>query len=172
MEALEALYTRRSIKGYKDEMPAQELIDKVTKAGTTAPTGMGMQSPQIIVVKNKELRDELSRMNAKVLGCSSDPFYNAPVIIVVLAPRSRNTYLYDGSLVIGNMLNAAHAVGLGACWIHRAKEVFESERGKALLEEWGISEDFEGIGHIALGYAAARPKPAKPRKIGYVRVIE
>lgn len=111
-------------------------------------------------------------MNAEVLGTTSDPFYNAPVIIVVLAPKLRNTYMNNGSLVIGNMLNAAHAIGLGACWIHRAKEVFESERGKALLDEWGISEDFEGIGHVALGYAAVEPKPAKPRKMGYVRVIE
>ena len=172
MEALEALFTRRSVKGYTDEVPAQELIDQVTKAGMAAPTGMGMQSPVIVVVKNKSLRDELAQMNAEVLGCKSDPFYNAPVIIAVLAPPSRGTYLYDGSLVIGNMLNAAHALGLGACWIHRAKEVFASERGKQLLSEWGVGDDYEGIGHVALGYAAVEPKPAKPRKDDYVRVIE
>ena len=130
MEALETLYTRRSIKGFTDQMPSQTDIDKITKAGTTAPTGMGMQSPLIIVVKNKALRDELSKMNAEILGTTADPFYNAPVIIVVLADKSRGTYLNDGSLVMGNMLNAAHAVGLGACWIHRAKQVFESQRGK------------------------------------------
>ncbi|MCF0202188.1 MAG: nitroreductase [Bacteroidaceae bacterium] len=174
MEALEALYSRRSIKGFTDQMPTLEEIERVTKAGMAAPTGMGLQSPYIVVVKNRELRDELSRMNGEVLGTSSDPFYNAPVIIVVLADRSRGTYLYDGSLVIGNMLNAAHAIGLGACWIHRAKEVFASERGKALLAEWGVvtgGEDVEGIGHVALGYAAVEPKLAKPRKEGYVRVI-
>ena len=172
MEALEALYTRRSIKGFSDQMPTQDVIDLVTKAGMAAPTGMGMQSPYIVVVKNKELRDELSRMNGEVLGTSSDPFYHAPVIIVVLAARNLGTYLYDGSLVLGNMLNAAHALGLGACWIHRAKEVFASERGRQLLAEWGIDEDVEGIGNIALGYAAVEPKPAKPRKEGYVRVID
>ncbi len=172
MEALETLYTRRSIKGFTDQMPSQTDIDKITKAGTTAPTGMGMQSPLIIVVKNKALRDELSKMNAEILGTTADPFYNAPVIIVVLADKSRGTYLNDGSLVMGNMLNAAHAVGLGACWIHRAKQVFESLRGKELLKEWGIEGDYEGIGHIALGYAAVEPKPAKPRKPDYVRVIE
>ena len=172
MDALEALYTRRSIKGFTDQMPTQEDIEKVTKAGMAAPTGMGLQSPYIVVVKNKELRDELSRMNGEVLGTSSDPFYNAPVIIVVLAAKSRGTYLYDGSLVIGNMLNAAHAIGLGACWIHRAKEMFASERGKELLAQWGITEEVEGIGNVALGYAAVEPKPAKPRKDGYVRVIE
>ena len=172
MEALETLYTRRSIKGFTDQMPSQTDIDKITKTGTTAPTGMGMQSPLIIVVKNKALRDELSKMNAEILGTTADPFYNAPVIIVVLADKSRGTYLNDGSLVMGNMLNAAHAVGLGACWIHRAKQVFESQRGKELLKEWGIEGDYEGIGHIALGYAAVEPKPAKPRKPDYVRVIE
>ncbi len=172
MEALENLYTRRSIKGFTDLMPQQYDIDRITKAGMAAPTGMGMQAPYIVVVKNKALRDELSKMNAEVMGAHADPFYNAPVIIVVLADKSRGTYLYDGSLVMGNMLNAAHAVGLGACWIHRAKEVFSSERGKELLREWGITGDVEGIGHIALGYPAVVPKSAKPRKDRYVRVIE
>ena len=171
MEALEALYTRRSIKAYSDRMPSQTDIDRITKAGMAAPTGMGMQSPLIVVVKNRELRDELSKMNAEVMGTHADPFYNAPVIIVVLADKTRSTYLYDGSLVMGNMLNAAHTVGLGACWIHRAKQVFESERGKQMLKEWGIEGDYEGIGHIALGYATMEPKPAKPRKDGYVRVV-
>ncbi len=172
METLEAIYTRRSIKGFTDQMPSQADIDKITKAGTSAPTGMGMQSPFIIVVKNKEVRDELSKMNAEVMGIHSDPFYNAPIIIVVLADKSRGTYINDGTLVIGNMLNAAHAIGLGACWIHRAKEVFGSKRGKEILQDWGINGDVEGIGHIALGYANVEPKPAKPRKDGYVRVIE
>ncbi len=112
------------------------------------------------------------KINAEVMGIQGDPFYNAPVIIVVLADKSRNTYINDGSLVLGNMLNAAHAIGLGACWIHRAKEVFASERGKNLLKEWGIGDNYEGIGHIALGYIAVEPKPAKPRKDDYVRIIE
>lgn len=172
MDALEVLNTRRSIKGYKSDMPSQQQIEEITKAGMAAPTGMGMQSPLIVVVKNKELRDELSKMNAEVLGANADPFYGAPVVIIVLADKSRNTYLYDGSLVMGNMLNAAHAVGLGACWIHRAKEVFATERGKQLLKEWGIEGDYEGIGHVVVGYPAVEPKEAKPRKADYVRVIE
>lgn len=172
MEAIQALCTRRSIKGYKTDMPSQDTIDQITQAGMAAPTGMGLQSPLIVVVKNKALRDELSKMNSEVLGVGSDPFYGAPACIVVLADKSRNTYLYDGSLVMGNMLNAAHALGLGACWIHRAKEVFATERGKQLLKEWGIEGDYEGIGHVVLGYPAVEPKEAKPRKDGYVRVIE
>lgn len=172
MEALEALYTRRSIKGYKPDMPSQEHIDEITKAGMAAPTGMGMQSPLIVVVKNKALRDELSRMNAEVLGANTDPFYGAPVVIVVLADKNRNTHIYDGSLVIGNMLNAAHAVGLGACWIHRAKEIFASAKGNELLRKWGIEGEYEGIGHVVVGYPAVEAKEAKPRKTDYVRVIE
>ena len=113
MEALETLYTRRSIKGFTDQMPSQTDIDKITKAGTTAPTGMGMQSPLIIVVKNKALRDELSKMNAEILGTTADPFYNAPVIILVLADKSPGTYLNDRSLLMDNMINAVKAVGLG-----------------------------------------------------------
>lgn len=167
-ETLNILKTRRSVRGFDPEhMPSEELINEVVMAGEFAPTGMGMQSPRILVVTNKEVRDKLSRLNAEVMGTNTDPFYGAPVIIIVLADRARPTYLYDGSLVMGNLMNAAHAVGLGSCWIHRAKEVFNSAEGKSMLKEWGISGDYEGIGHVALGYALTEPKPAKPRKDNY-----
>lgn len=124
-EILNCMETRRSVRGFKpDAMPADELIEQVAKAGTYAPTGMGAQSPVIVAVTNREVRDRLSKLNARVLGTQSDPFYGAPVVLVVLADRSRPTYLYDGSLVMGNLMNAADAVGLGSCWIHRAREVF------------------------------------------------
>ena len=171
-ETLENLKTRRAIRAYQDKMPAMELIEQVVEAGTYAPTGMGRQSPIIVAVTNKEMRDSLSRMNAKVMGADNDPFYGAPVVLVVLADRNCPTYLYDGSLVMGNLLNAAHAVGLGSCWIHRAKEVFESEEGKALLKAWGIEGDYEGIGNCILGYpaqAAPTPKPRKPDYVHYVK---
>ena len=114
------------------------------------------------------MRDRLSALNAAVMGSASDPFYGAPVVLVVLADRSRPTYLYDGSLVMGNLLNAAHAVGLGSCWIHRAKEVFDSPEGKALLKAWGIEGDYEGIGHCILGYPLPGALPeAQPRKADY-----
>lgn len=171
-ETLENLKTRRAIRAYQDKMPAMELIEQVVEAGTYAPTGMGRQSPIIVAVTNKEMRDSLSRMNAKVMGADNDPFYGAPVVLVVLADRNCPTYLYDGSLVMGNLLNAAHAVGLGSCWIHRAKEVFESEEGKALLKAWGIEGDYEGIGNCILGYpaqAAPTPKLRKPDYVHYVK---
>lgn len=167
-ETLKTLKTRRSVRGFNPKrMPSEELINEVVMAGEYAPTGKGMQSPRIIVVTNKEIRDRLSKLNAEVMGTSSDPFYGAPVIIIVLADKTRPTYMYDGSLVMGNLMNAAHAVGLGSCWIHRAKEVFYSAEGKALLKGWGIDGDYEGIGHVALGYPLTEPAPAKPRKEDY-----
>ena len=119
-----------------------ELLDQIVEAGTYAATGMGAQSPIIAAVTNKNIRDRLSRMNAGIMGTGTDPFYGAPVVLVVLADRNRSTYLYDGSLVIGNMMLAAHDLGLGSCWIHRAKEEFDSPEGKALLKEWGIEGDY------------------------------
>lgn len=167
-ETIKTLETRRSVRGFKpEEIPSDELIQRVVEAGEYAPTGMGMQSPRIVVVTNKAVRDRLSELNAQVMGTKVDPFYGAPVILVVLADRQRPTYLYDGSLVMGNLMNAAHSVGLGSCWIHRAKEVFASAEGKAMLKEWGIEGDYEGIGHVALGYAAGEPTAAKPRKSDY-----
>ena len=121
----------------------------------------------MVVITNREVRDRLSKWNAKVLGTESDPFYGAPVIILVLADRTIPTYLYDGSLVMGNLMNAAQSVGLGSCWIHRAKEVFDTTEGKQMLKEWGIEGDYEGIGHVALGFALKEPAPAKTRKADY-----
>ena len=131
---LDSLKTRRSIRGYDpDRMPAEELIGQIIEAGTYAPTGRGMQSPRIVVVTERTVRDRLSALNAAVMGSASDPFYGAPVVLVVLADRSRPTYLYDGSLVMGNLVNAAHAVGLGSCWIHREKEMFITDEGKEMI---------------------------------------
>ncbi|MCM1312808.1 MAG: nitroreductase [Bacteroides sp.] len=171
-EVIDSLVARRSIKAYKPDMVARELIEEIVKAGTYAPTGMNRQSPLIIAVTNKELRDKLSAMNAAILGTDSDPFYGAPVVLVVLADKTIPTYRYDGPLVMANLMTAAHSLGLGSCWIHRAKEEFESEEGKNLLKEWGIEGDYEGIGHCVIGYPAKEPPAPKPRKEGYVRYID
>ena len=132
---------------------------------------MGMQSPIIVAVTNKEVRDRLSRMNAAIMGTDTDPFYGAPVVLVVLADKNRPTHVYDGSLVMGALMDAAYSLGVGSCWIHRAKEEFESEEGKALLKEWGIEGDYEGIGHCILGYAKGETPKAKPRKEDYIHYI-
>ena len=146
-EALEVMRQRRSVRSYKADPIPRELLEKVLEAGTYAPTGMGRQSPIILAVTDKALRDRIAKLNAAVMGRDNDPFYGAPAVLVVLADKSVPTYLYDGSLVMGNLLNAAHDVGLGACWIHRAKEVFASEEGKAILRELGVEGDYEGIGN-------------------------
>lgn len=171
-ELIEKMVTRRSIRSYKSDMVPKEIIEEIIKAGTYAATGRGYQSPIIIAVTNKELRDRLSKMNAKIMGTDSDPFYNAPVVLIVLADKSRPTYLYDGSLVMGNLMLAAHDLGIGSCWIHRAKEEFESTEGKEILKSLGIEGDYEGIGHCILGYVDGEVPKAQPRKDNYVYFVE
>lgn len=170
---LENIITRRSIKKYKSDMVPEESIRRICEAGTYAATGMGKQSPIILAVTNRELRDRLSRMNAAVMGREDfDPFYGAPVVLVVLADRNIGTYLYDGSLVIGNLMLAAHAEGIGSCWIHRAKEEFDSEEGREILKALGIEGDYEGIGHCVLGYPDCEEPVAKERKSDYVHYVK
>ena len=170
-DTLTTLKTRRSCRAYKPEHVEEEKLNAIIEAGTYAATGMGRQSPIMIAVTDRKMRDRLSQMNAAVMGANSDPFYGAPAVIVVLADRAVGTYLYDGSLVMGNLMNAAHALGIASCWIHRAREEFDSEEGKAILKELGIEGDYEGIGHCILGYAAGEDKPAAPRKENYIRRI-
>ena len=167
--ALKNLLERRSIRKYDTERQVpKELLDTVLLAGQYAPTAMGKQSPKIVVVQNKEVRDCISEMNDEVWGRGIDPFYGAPTIIVVFADSNIPTYVQDGSLVLGNMMNAAHAVGLGSCWINRAKEVFLTEKGKELMAKWGLGENYIGVGNLALGFAVGDdPKPA-PRKEDYI----
>ncbi len=172
-ETLKVLETRRSCRNFDpDKMISEEDLNAIIKAGTYAPTGMGKQSPIIIAVTNKEMRDKISKENAKIMGTDSDPFYGAPVILIVLANKESRTYQYDGSLVMGNLLNAAESLGLGGIWIHRAKEEFESDFGKKILADLGIEGDYEGIGHCALGYAAEPAKAPAPRKDNYVYYIK
>ncbi len=167
-ETLKTLKTRRSCRAYKPELIEEEKLEAILEAGTYAATGMGKQSPIIIAVTDKGLRDKLSKMNAAILGADMDPFYGAPELLIVLADKTIPTYIYDGSLVMGNLMNAAADLGVDSCWIHRAKEEFESDEGKAILNELGIQGDYEGIGHLILGYAADPAKEAAQRKEGYI----
>lgn len=167
-EVLKCLKERRSVRKYRSEQIKDSELEQILEAGTYAPTGMGMQSPIMVAVQDPETIAKLSKMNAAVMGVTSDPFYGAPTVIIVLADRSRGTYVEDGSLVMGNLMNAAYSIGVDSCWIHRAKEEFESEEGKALLKKWGIKGDYVGIGHCVLGYAKDAPAPAKPRKENYI----
>jgi nitroreductase len=163
-EVIQNMMERRSNRAYKAKPVPRELVEKVIEAGLWAPSGMGRQSPIVVAVTKKELRDRLADANRRIMGApeGTDPFYGAPVVLVVLADRARPTHVYDGSLTIGNMLNAAHSLGLGSCWIHRAKEEFDEPEFKSLLAELGVTGDYEGIGHVILGYAADEPKaPAR-----------
>ena len=167
-ETLEVLKKRRSCRAYKPELIEEEKLCAILEAGTYAASGMGKQSPIILAVTDRATRDQLSKLNAAVMGSSADPFYGAPEVVVVLANKSVPTYLYDGSLVMGNMMNAAADLGVASCWIHRAKEEFESEEGKAILQKLGIEGEYEGIGNLILGYAAKPDAAAAPRKENYV----
>lgn len=173
MNTLKALKTRRSCRAYTSEPVAPELLDQIIEAGTYAPTGMGRQSPIIVAITNKEVRDRLSRINALVMDSEDDPFYGAPAVLVVLARKDVGTHVYDGSLVMGNMLNAAHELGLGSCWIHRAKEEFETPEGRAILEGLGIDPDaYEGVGNCIVGHAAEPAAEPAPRKTDYAYHID
>ena len=165
MNTYETMLKRRSCKNYKSDAVPEEAIEKVITAGLYAASGRNRQAPIIIAVTDKETRDMLSRMNAEILGNTAiDPFYNAPVVLVVLSNRSADTYLYDGSLTLGNMMLAAEELGLGSCWVHRARQMFETEEGKALLARLGVEGDYEGIGNLVLGYSNEGEKQAPPRK--------
>ena len=167
MEAMNNLLERRSIRRYKDTQVPEELLDQVLKAGLFAPTGMNRQNVIMVAIQDKETRDQLMRMNAAVMGTQNDPFYGAPCVIVVLGDAESYPAVENGSLVLGNLMNAAHAVGLGSCWIHRAKQMFETEEGKELLRSWGLKDTLVGVGNCILGYADEEPD-AKPRLEGRI----
>ena len=165
---LETLKSRRSVRAFTDRQVDEEALAAILEAGTYAATGMNRQSPAIVCVQDKETIAKLSRMNAAVMGADRDPFYGAPTVVVVLADRSIGTHVEDGSLVMGNMMNAAFSVGVDSCWIHRAKEVFDTDEGKELLRTWGIEGDLRGIGNLILGYRAGELPPTRPRKEHYI----
>lgn len=170
---IELIKSRTSVKKYLDKPVPQELIEKIVEAGTFAPTGRNHQSPIIIAITNKEIRDKLAKLNAEIMSLKDfDPFYNAPVVLVVLANKDYPTYIYDGSLVMENMLLASHSLGLGACWIHRAKEEFNTELGKEILSMLNISGNYEGIGHCIVGYPDGEAPKPKPRKDNYVYYLK
>lgn len=166
---LKSLKERRSIRSYQDRQVDEESLQAILEAGTYAATGMNRQVPIIVCVQDKETIEQLRRMNAEIMGNpDSDPFYGAPTVLIVLCTKERPTYVEDGSLVLGNLMNAAYSVGVDSCWIHRAKQEFESEEGKALLKKWGIEGDYVGIGHLILGYRDCPLPKAAPRKENYI----
>jgi nitroreductase len=171
-ELLEFLKSRRSIRAFESERIAADALDAVLDAGVYAPTGMGKQSPIIVVVQDKETRERIARMNAQVMGSSGDPYYGAPTVLLVFGSRGVGTHIEDACSVLTYLLLAAHAVGLGAVWVAREREMFETEEGKALLKEWGLPGDPVGVGAVALGYAAGEaPQPAARKKDYVVKLV-
>ena len=168
---LEIIRTRRSYRSYQPEQITDEQLNAVLEAGTYAPTSRGLQSPFIVAIQNEELKKLLAKMNAEIMGVTTNPYYDAPTYVLVFVPADAPNGIQDASLVLENMMLAAHAQGLGSCWIHREREMFATEEGKELMKQWGLPEGLVGIGALALGYPNGEPSLAKPRKEGYIRVI-
>ncbi len=170
-EVLQTIKLRRSVRTFKHDTVPQDLLDAVLEAGTYAPTGGGKQSPTIIAVTTSEYRKEIAKLNADVMNKDCDPYYGAPIVVLVLAEGTAHTFVEDGCCVLENMMIAATSLGLGTVWVHREREIFDSEQGKALLREWGLPETLRGVGAIALGYPSAPTSPAAARKDGYVHIV-
>ena len=171
MNTIEAIRTRRSVKSYKPDMPPMEMVKTILDAGTHAPSGRNSQSVILVAITDKETRDKYSKTNAEILGAKVDPFYGAPVIIVALVKRGVPCEAYDGPLVLENMMLAAHDLGLGSCWIHRAKEAFEKAEWQEWLKEIGVEGEYVGVGNLALGYISGDYPPEKPRTPGRIFVV-
>ena len=168
-EVLQCIKTRRSCRAYTAQQVEPEKLKAILEAGTWAASGMGRQAPKIVVLTDPAEIAELERMNAAVLGNpDAHPFYGAPTVCVVLTDPNVHTCVEDGALVLGNLMLAAHSLGVASCWIHRAREEFDSPEGKTLLKKWGVDEHYIGVGHCILGYAAEPAAPAKPRKADYI----
>lgn len=169
-KTIDDIKNRRSIRKYKPEQISREELEAVIEAGICAPTGMNRQSPIIVAVQDKEDIAYMSRINGEIMGTGSDPFYGAPTVLVVLADANSKHAVQDGSLVMGNLMNAAYSLGLGSCWINRARELFDMPEGRALLKKWGIKGEYIGVGNCILGYPDEAPA-MKPRKENYVYYV-
>lgn len=167
-DMLEWIKTRRSIRKYRPEQIKDEELDAIMEAGTYAPSGKGKQVATIVAVRDAQTRSALACMNAQVLGKEIDPYYAPPVIVLVFADTSRPTYVQDASCVLENMMLAAHALGLGSCWINREREMFETQEGKEMMKRWGIEESLAGVGALSLGYIDGEPPKAAKRKENYI----
>ena len=168
-ETLKVLRERRSIRKYKTEQVREEDLNAILEAGTWAATGKNLQSPVMVVVQDQETISYMSKLNAQIQGRpGADPFYGAPTVVVVLADGGNYNWMADGSLVLGNLMNAAWSVGVGSCWINRARELFDMPEGKALLRKWGLPETLRGVGNCILGYIDGDIPAPKPRKTDYI----
>lgn len=172
MDILNILKERRSIKKFKDTLPDDESISKICEAGLYAACGRGTQGVKFLVVKNKEVVNELSKLNAEIMGIDKDPFYNAPMLIVVFANKNNHTYIEDGSLALGNMMNEAFSIGIDSCWIHRAKEMFDNPKGRSIAKKYGIEDEYVGIGNCILGYRDCDYPKAKERLDNRIIIVE
>lgn len=167
-DIIKTMIERRSCRTYKNEQISDAELTDILTAGEWAPSGMGAQSPILVALQNPEVIAKVSKLNAEVMGNNMEPFYGAPTVVIVFADRSKITYTEDGALAMGNMMNAAHSLGVASCWIHRATQVFDTPEGKTLMKDWGVPEGYIGIANCILGYAGAPLPEGKIRKDNYI----
>lgn len=171
-EVLQAIRSRRSVRRFKAMQISDDELRTVLDAGTWAPTAMGQQDPWIVAVQNPKLLSKLIGMNAQVMGVKSNPYYDAPTIVLVFASKDNHNNDRDGSLVLGTMMLAAHSIGLGSCWINREDAMFDSAEGKEIMSELGLPEGLVGVGALSLGYPDGEPHAPKSRKDNYYRIVK
>lgn len=169
---LEIIKTRRSCRHYKAEQITDEELSAVLEAGTYAPTGHGKQDPVIVAVQNDAIKVRLEKLNAAIMGVDSNPYYDAPTYLLVFASKDNANAFQDGSCVLENMMLAAHAIGLGTCWINREYQMFQTEEGQLIMKELGLDKNLIGIGALSLGYPSREPRPAAPRKEGWTKIVK
>lgn len=169
---LEIIKTRRSCRHYKAEQITDEELSAVLEAGTYAPTGHGKQDPVIVAVQNNAIKERLEKLNAAIMGVDSNPYYDAPTYLLVFASKDNANAFQDGSCVLENMMLAAHAIGLGTCWINREYQMFQTEEGQQIMKELGLDKNLIGIGALSLGYPSREPRPAAPRKEGWTKIVK
>ncbi len=168
-DTLQVLKKRRSVRAYEERPVARALLEEILEAGLYAPTGRDNQKVVMVVVEDPLTLRHLEKMNAQVLGApDAHPFYGAPMAIVVLASTEAPTWLEDASLVMGNLMNAAAALALGSCWIHRGREMFQTEEGRAYLKKWGLDDAYTGVGICILGHIRGQAPEAHARKEGRI----
>lgn len=168
----DVIKTRRSVRHYKPEQVTDEQLHAIIEAGSYAPTGHGTQDPIIVAVQNDDLKARLACLNARIMGVDSNPYYDAPTYLLVFASKDNANAFQDGSCVLENMMLAAHALGLGTCWINREYQMFQTEEGQQIMKELGLDKNLIGIGALSLGYPSREPRPAAPRKEGWTKIVK
>lgn len=174
-ETLQTLKNRRSCRAFKPEAIPEDVLNAVLDAGTWAPNAWDKQSASIIAIRDEASRAVLTHLSQELAAEAGedtpDPLYGAPVVVLITAEKDSESGLEDGSLVAGNIMNAAQSVGLGSCWVNTARKILEMPIGKAMLMKWGVTEPVTGVAFVVLGWPTEKPEEPRARKENYIRIV-